>query len=242
VDAGTKRPPPGIQVLVQTQRNDPCPCGSGEKYKRCCEGKRGLARVKPRTTMIVGAAALIAAAGALAFSLNRGSSDDVPMPIPVTSQQPLAPATSAPATSAPVQQAPATGAPVAASKNLPQPPGMAPAGQVWSPEHGHWHKAEGAQNPVVVQTSTAPVGSGPVPVPNAQRPVVVNYPQPDGPVPPGKIWSPLHGHWHDMPKDLPARAKPGEVVRMDIPQPDGPVPPGKVWSKEHGHWHDLPKQ
>ncbi len=20
-------------------RNEPCPCGSGEKYKRCCEGK-----------------------------------------------------------------------------------------------------------------------------------------------------------------------------------------------------------
>ena len=22
-------------------RNDPCPCGSGRKYKACCEGKRG---------------------------------------------------------------------------------------------------------------------------------------------------------------------------------------------------------
>ena len=22
-------------------RNDPCPCGSGKKYKNCCEGKRG---------------------------------------------------------------------------------------------------------------------------------------------------------------------------------------------------------
>jgi preprotein translocase subunit SecA len=24
-------------------RNDPCPCGSGKKYKRCCMGKRGAA-------------------------------------------------------------------------------------------------------------------------------------------------------------------------------------------------------
>jgi hypothetical protein len=21
-------------------RNDPCPCGSGKKYKKCCEGKK----------------------------------------------------------------------------------------------------------------------------------------------------------------------------------------------------------
>ncbi|MCK5179714.1 MAG: SEC-C domain-containing protein [Candidatus Omnitrophica bacterium] len=22
--------------MSQTQRNDPCPCGSGKKYKKCC--------------------------------------------------------------------------------------------------------------------------------------------------------------------------------------------------------------
>ncbi|MBI1993744.1 MAG: SEC-C domain-containing protein [Deltaproteobacteria bacterium] len=26
-------------VFSQTGRNDPCPCGSGKKYKRCCLGK-----------------------------------------------------------------------------------------------------------------------------------------------------------------------------------------------------------
>lgn len=25
---------------VQAARNEPCPCGSGQKYKRCCLGKR----------------------------------------------------------------------------------------------------------------------------------------------------------------------------------------------------------
>ena len=25
-------------------RNDPCPCGSGKKYKKCCEKKTGLQR------------------------------------------------------------------------------------------------------------------------------------------------------------------------------------------------------
>ncbi len=24
---------------VQAGRNDPCPCGSGQKYKRCCRGQ-----------------------------------------------------------------------------------------------------------------------------------------------------------------------------------------------------------
>ncbi len=28
-------------------RNDPCPCGSGKKYKKCCMGKDGIADRKP---------------------------------------------------------------------------------------------------------------------------------------------------------------------------------------------------
>jgi hypothetical protein len=53
--------------------------------------------------------------------------------------------------------------------------------------------------------------------------------QPPGPAPPGKVWSPEHGHWHDVsPTTSPVSA-----------QPPGPAPPGKVWSPEHGHWHDV---
>jgi uncharacterized protein YecA (UPF0149 family) len=26
----------GSRVAVKVDRNDPCPCGSGRKYKRCC--------------------------------------------------------------------------------------------------------------------------------------------------------------------------------------------------------------
>ncbi|MGD0919817.1 MAG: SEC-C metal-binding domain-containing protein [Thermodesulfobacteriota bacterium] len=29
----------GARVSPKTGRNDPCPCGSGLKYKRCCLGK-----------------------------------------------------------------------------------------------------------------------------------------------------------------------------------------------------------
>ena len=32
-------PPPPIRLLPKPGRNDPCSCGSGKKYKKCCEGK-----------------------------------------------------------------------------------------------------------------------------------------------------------------------------------------------------------
>jgi len=28
-------------------RNDPCPCGSGKKFKHCCLGRTGVVRVEP---------------------------------------------------------------------------------------------------------------------------------------------------------------------------------------------------
>lgn len=31
-------------VIVKIGRNDPCPCGSGNKYKKCCEPKDAAAR------------------------------------------------------------------------------------------------------------------------------------------------------------------------------------------------------
>lgn len=31
--------PPQMPAVSERQpRNEPCPCGSGKKYKRCCEG------------------------------------------------------------------------------------------------------------------------------------------------------------------------------------------------------------
>ena len=31
---------PGTIASAKIGRNDPCPCGSGKKYKQCCEGKK----------------------------------------------------------------------------------------------------------------------------------------------------------------------------------------------------------
>lgn len=32
-------PQPHVRTTPRIGRNDPCPCGSGKKYKKCCEGK-----------------------------------------------------------------------------------------------------------------------------------------------------------------------------------------------------------
>jgi uncharacterized protein YecA (UPF0149 family) len=33
------RPPVPVKAPPQIGRNDYCPCGSGKKYKKCCEGR-----------------------------------------------------------------------------------------------------------------------------------------------------------------------------------------------------------
>ena len=32
-------PSPPIRIEAKVNRNDPCPCGSGKKYKKCCMNK-----------------------------------------------------------------------------------------------------------------------------------------------------------------------------------------------------------
>jgi uncharacterized protein len=31
--------------MQKVRRNDPCPCGSGQKYKKCCESKSPLKKI-----------------------------------------------------------------------------------------------------------------------------------------------------------------------------------------------------
>ncbi len=35
-DAATGKPKPIVRPGSRLKRNDPCPCGSGQKYKKCC--------------------------------------------------------------------------------------------------------------------------------------------------------------------------------------------------------------
>lgn len=39
-------------MVEKVGRNDPCPCGSGKKYKQCCWGKPVLAKRKIKAVML----------------------------------------------------------------------------------------------------------------------------------------------------------------------------------------------
>ena len=86
-----------------------------------------------------------------------------------------------------------------AARPGPQPPGPVPPGKVWSVEHGHWHDVNTGTraNPASsIKVEQSPGVQSKVPMTTVVTPVQ-NTPQPAGPVPAGKVWSPEHGHWHD---------------------------------------------
>lgn len=61
--------------MAKTGRNDPCPCGSGKKFKRCCEARTPAAR-SSRILAIAVVAAMAAAliAGVASVRSDRSSS------------------------------------------------------------------------------------------------------------------------------------------------------------------------
>ena len=174
-------------------RNQPCPCGSGKKYKHCCWGKDTKSEASNRNIILWGGALVV---GVIVFYVVLSKDSSTPgFQSRPSGQAPLGKvwspehghwhdASGAPFDSIPDLQTPAE--PVVSTQFTPQ-PGPAPAGKVWSPEHGHWHDAPAA---------------GPDAIPNWQTPEdsVQFTPQPPGPAPPGKVWSPEHGHWHDAPQ------------------------------------------
>jgi len=61
-------------ATIKVGRNETCPCGSGRKYKQCCESKKKAGDTR-MTTMIllVVAAAIVAALLASVFDPGEGS-------------------------------------------------------------------------------------------------------------------------------------------------------------------------
>jgi hypothetical protein len=56
-------------------RNDPCPCGSGKKYKRCCLGSEADPAQQPRTTVPALVAAVLGLLIGAGVAMSRGAED-----------------------------------------------------------------------------------------------------------------------------------------------------------------------
>ena len=66
---------PAMANHTKAGRNDACPCGSGKKYKKCCELKERSARNRGNTVMLIVVGLLMAAgvvAGITSFTSDRG--------------------------------------------------------------------------------------------------------------------------------------------------------------------------
>ena len=61
--------------MAKTGRNDLCPCGSGRKYKKCCEARERGGGTRSRVMLVaVGGAVLAAILAAIAsFTTDRSS-------------------------------------------------------------------------------------------------------------------------------------------------------------------------
>ena len=63
--------------MAKTGRNVLCPCGSGQKFKKCCEGKTDSARRSRVLMLVVGIAVVGAVAAGIASFRGGGSSGTV---------------------------------------------------------------------------------------------------------------------------------------------------------------------
>jgi hypothetical protein len=135
---------------MKSKRNEPCPCGSGKKYKTCCAGKRTPSQwVALLSVVAFGLLAVWVVAGVWQRASEKGLT---PQPTagrvwseehghwhdaPGTAGAPRPPGPTPPGKS----WSEAHGHWHDAASPGQQPPGPAPPGKVWSAEHGHWHDA-----------------------------------------------------------------------------------------------------
>lgn len=196
-------------------RNDLCPCGSGKKYKQCCEKSGVLPRSRKLNQILAGlflTALLVAAASAY---ISIGDDDAVELEAEQQKKPPIT-------LSRPTQPTKADLAPKAA------PSGPAPEGKVWNAAHGHWHD----ESPAIagdLESKLPPL------LPLEHAPGLAESTKPPGPAPAGKEWNTEHGHWHDIGDNS------NNAVSAPSAEPTSPAPrEGMTWNPEHGHWHGAP--
>jgi hypothetical protein len=61
--------------MAKTGRNDLCPCGSGQKYKKCCEANQRGGAAKTRALIFIVGGAVVAA---IAIGIVAFTSDPAP--------------------------------------------------------------------------------------------------------------------------------------------------------------------
>lgn len=59
--------------MAKAGRNEPCPCGSGRKFKRCCEAKAAHLRTRTIVLLAVGAILVAILAGFAMMDRDRGA-------------------------------------------------------------------------------------------------------------------------------------------------------------------------
>ena len=131
---------------MKVGRNDPCPCGSGEKYKRCCESAQKVG-ILPKGMMILVVVLVVSGAvglGAVFFTTNWSDVSEGKVWSEEHGHWHDASGDSSPA-----------------GQPGPPPPGPIPPGKVWSYEHGHWHDAIGGGEAAPSQPGPPPPGPAP---------------------------------------------------------------------------------
>jgi hypothetical protein len=72
---------------IKAGRNDACPCGSGKKFKKCCEPKQGSLSSRGNTALLVIVGLLMAAGVAAGISSLTGERGHVSKPSGVWSPE-----------------------------------------------------------------------------------------------------------------------------------------------------------
>lgn len=162
-------------------RNDPCPCGSGRKYKNCCEGKaRVFGRKVPSAAIWIVLAIAVLGVGAYAM-LRSDRSEPTASSVVPPGERP------APYTYDSLRN------------------------QHFDPVHGHWHDGRppvsaGASASGPAAAAPAP-GETPTPAPTPAAPPA-SPPATTAPATPApwtydaernQHWDPGHQHWHQGP-------------------------------------------
>lgn len=181
-----------MQATSRVGRNEPCPCGSGKKFKVCCE-KRVIVAAEDSSSPLLSVGIAVLGVGLAVFvGLRIWGGDETPQSSVTSASTPAA------GSATPSALPSTTTQPTPLASFTPQPPGPPPPGKVWAPEHGHWHDAPGASPTNAPMPVVLDANGGVVPRPGSNAPATLT-PQPPGPVPDGKVWAPEHGHWHDLP-------------------------------------------